>query len=302
MRQATSRGSIPERRSAHAVSATPPAPAAANRRVAASAGHRDLIALEPADAALPAHEHGAEQHDVAGERQQLEHHADRDPPAVAALDAVHRRADARELRQHEVEERRRPSARTRRSAIARRRVTDDARHLLVVRRLRLGPRPRGCSAPALLAHAHAPRCCLASCAIASSVATAAAMRSASGAARGAEPPHRHRSAPRRRAGPRRSARRGTPARTRASPRRRSRARPRPVPPRRAEARPSRMWRSAARASRPGDCLRTHCRASPSRLARSARRTRPSCAAPPGRRRRSVLSGAAYHGGAVGTSQ
>ena len=36
IRQATSRGSIPERRSAHAVSATPPAPAAANRRVAAT--------------------------------------------------------------------------------------------------------------------------------------------------------------------------------------------------------------------------------------------------------------------------
>ena len=36
MRQATSRRSIPERRSAHAVSATPPAPPAANSRVAAS--------------------------------------------------------------------------------------------------------------------------------------------------------------------------------------------------------------------------------------------------------------------------
>ena len=36
MRQATTRRSIPERRSAHAVSATPPAPAAANRRVAAT--------------------------------------------------------------------------------------------------------------------------------------------------------------------------------------------------------------------------------------------------------------------------
>ena len=34
IRQATSRDSIPERRSAHAVSAMPPAPAAANRRVA----------------------------------------------------------------------------------------------------------------------------------------------------------------------------------------------------------------------------------------------------------------------------
>ena len=35
MRQATIRGAMPERRSAHAVSATPPAPAAANSRVAA---------------------------------------------------------------------------------------------------------------------------------------------------------------------------------------------------------------------------------------------------------------------------
>ena len=35
IRQATRRGSIPERRSAQAVSATPPAPAAANSRVAA---------------------------------------------------------------------------------------------------------------------------------------------------------------------------------------------------------------------------------------------------------------------------
>ena len=35
IRQATRRGSMPERRSAHAVSATPPAPAAANSRVAA---------------------------------------------------------------------------------------------------------------------------------------------------------------------------------------------------------------------------------------------------------------------------
>ena len=35
MRQATIRGSSPERRSAQAVSATPPAPAEANRRVAA---------------------------------------------------------------------------------------------------------------------------------------------------------------------------------------------------------------------------------------------------------------------------
>ncbi len=34
IRHATSRGAIPERRSAHAVSAMPPAPAAANRRVA----------------------------------------------------------------------------------------------------------------------------------------------------------------------------------------------------------------------------------------------------------------------------
>ena len=34
IRQATMRGSIPERRSAQAVSAMPPAPAAANRRVA----------------------------------------------------------------------------------------------------------------------------------------------------------------------------------------------------------------------------------------------------------------------------
>ena len=36
MREATERRSIPERRSAHAVSAMPPAPAAANRRVAAN--------------------------------------------------------------------------------------------------------------------------------------------------------------------------------------------------------------------------------------------------------------------------
>ena len=36
MREATRRRSMPERRSAHAVSAIPPAPAAANRRVAAS--------------------------------------------------------------------------------------------------------------------------------------------------------------------------------------------------------------------------------------------------------------------------
>ena len=36
IRQATSRGGIPERRSAHAVRAMPPAPAAANRRVATS--------------------------------------------------------------------------------------------------------------------------------------------------------------------------------------------------------------------------------------------------------------------------
>ena len=36
IRQATMRGSIPERRSAHAVSAMPPAPAEANSRVAAS--------------------------------------------------------------------------------------------------------------------------------------------------------------------------------------------------------------------------------------------------------------------------
>ena len=36
MRSATTRASIPERRSAQAVSAMPPAPAAANRRVAAS--------------------------------------------------------------------------------------------------------------------------------------------------------------------------------------------------------------------------------------------------------------------------
>ncbi len=57
-----------------------------------------------------------------------------------------------------------------------------------------------------------------------------------------------------------------------------RLRPRPAPPRRAEARPSGMWRSEATASQPGDCPRTHCRASPSRLARSARRTRPSSAA------------------------
>ena len=35
MRQATVRVPIPDRRSAHAVSAIPPAPAAANRRVAA---------------------------------------------------------------------------------------------------------------------------------------------------------------------------------------------------------------------------------------------------------------------------
>ncbi len=35
IRQATSRGSIPDLRSAHAVSATPPAPAAANSLVAA---------------------------------------------------------------------------------------------------------------------------------------------------------------------------------------------------------------------------------------------------------------------------
>src|ERR1019366_9402590 len=34
MRHATNRGSMPERRSDHAVSATPPAPAAANSRVA----------------------------------------------------------------------------------------------------------------------------------------------------------------------------------------------------------------------------------------------------------------------------
>ena len=36
IRQATRRGLMPERRNAHAVSATPPAPAAANRRVATS--------------------------------------------------------------------------------------------------------------------------------------------------------------------------------------------------------------------------------------------------------------------------
>ncbi len=36
IRCATSRLSMPERRSAHAVTATPPAPPAANRRVAAS--------------------------------------------------------------------------------------------------------------------------------------------------------------------------------------------------------------------------------------------------------------------------
>ena len=34
IRQATSLGAMPERRNAQAVSATPPAPAAANRRVA----------------------------------------------------------------------------------------------------------------------------------------------------------------------------------------------------------------------------------------------------------------------------
>src|SRR5271166_3635182 len=39
-----------------------------------------------------------------------------------------------------------------------------------------------------------------------------------------------------------------------------------------------MWRNAMTASRRGGYPRTHCRASPSRHARSARRTRPSCAA------------------------
>ena len=105
MRDATRRRSIPERRSAHAVSAMPPAPAAANRRVAASPASRDLVAGVPADARGAVDEDGAEQRDVAAERADLEHRRAAEPPAVALAQPLEARAEADQLRQSEVQER-----------------------------------------------------------------------------------------------------------------------------------------------------------------------------------------------------
>ena len=104
IRQAAIRRSMPERRSAQAVSAIPAAPPEASSRVAARPGHRDLIALAPVDPALAADEHGSEQRDVAEKRACLEQRGQREPPAVAALDAIPRVLQADQARQREVQE------------------------------------------------------------------------------------------------------------------------------------------------------------------------------------------------------
>ena len=67
-------------------------------------GHRDLVALAPADSRLAADEHGSEQRDVAAERQDLEHRRAGEPPRVPALDPVPRVLQAEQLREHEVQE------------------------------------------------------------------------------------------------------------------------------------------------------------------------------------------------------
>ena len=246
IRQATSRGSIPERRSAQAVSATPPAPAVANRRVASHAGHRDLVALAPADPHLPPHEHRLEEHHVARERQRLEDHADRDPPRVAPLDPVAPSCPRRSSCGSTKYRKPTPRARTARGD-ERRRVSAHARHRLPAARPWARPRAsrRAARAPSrsrLLAPRLPCSCArpvqTASCAIASSAATAPdAQLVAPGAANGAQPAHGSGRAPRPRSGPRRSARPDTPARSRASPRTPNRAHRPPVPPRRAGAQP-----------------------------------------------------------------
>jgi len=50
-------------------------------------GHRDLVALPPADPRLSAHEHGPEQRDVAAEREELEKPREHKPPHVALTPA-----------------------------------------------------------------------------------------------------------------------------------------------------------------------------------------------------------------------
>src|SRR3954466_13632184 len=105
MREATSRLERPDLRIAHAVRATPPAPAVANRRVAAWPARvisvlaripmrsRDPRPIAPARQSTRGPRAagdggGGEEHDVAEEGEGLEAGGGDEPPGVRAADAV----------------------------------------------------------------------------------------------------------------------------------------------------------------------------------------------------------------------
>ena len=260
MRQATTLASIPERRSAHAVSATPPAPAAANRRVAATPGHGDLVARAPVDrrvcrARRPCGR-GPRSRRRTGARRR------RRRPATPAC----RRPGCGSTAEVPPEiwaarSRGRRSPRATKSAEDQRPLTrdDHARHLLVVGVLRLCDVALVDAAPNVM-RAPAPRAAGAS----GSPRAAPARRGGPGGARPrrgpapasevddvvlAEVDERE---------PERQRHRTTPAR------------PGPARRRRGRGRPSRRWRSAARAWRREDCLPGHRREAPRRPSRPPR--------------------------------
>jgi hypothetical protein len=105
IRWATARRGIPERRSAHAVSATPARAGGREQPGRGEAGHRDLVADAEADALrLAADEHPTEQQDVAEEGADLERRPQRQPPPVPVLDPAPGVPQPEELRHHEVQE------------------------------------------------------------------------------------------------------------------------------------------------------------------------------------------------------
>ena len=249
-------------------------------------GHRDLVALAPADPrSCPGRTPRGTARRSRGTSSTSSTARERQPPRVAVLDAVpgvlagpgsfgstkYRNATAETTNRSETEQpppreqRRRGISSLARRSLARARASAAGR-----RRLGLGV----ASAMASCSGASPPMRSRS----ARSTACSAPMRRAD-ARRGRGRRARTASASaRRRADRRRSARRDRRAQARASARRSSPRRRPPGPPRTAGGRPSATWRSAATAWQRADFLQGHRRGHPSGRPRTARRTRSSSGA------------------------
>ena len=298
---------MPERRSAHAVSATPPAPAGGEQPRGRQAGHRDLVALAPVDPRSPRARTRCGRAGCSrrrrGSRGRRRPRASHGSPSLMRSQVSWSPASLgrTKYRNAIAETTKRPN---RISALARER---HARHLLVGAVLARRPRRRPRRAPAIgssrdgalglsvmLRHVPAPR----------AAGPLGRRRASSGAGAAARARGRPRSARGRRAGRRRSARPGTRARSPSV----QRVRPPDGAGDRAD-----LGQEVGGHDGRGEVQRRHggqrvppqeTVEGPQRLPRTRRRTRPSCGAPRGCSGPSPCGPwrAAYQGGAVGTAQ